>query len=372
MVFLVCLGVVLSFLVWERWRHERNLNLVPLRIHVHGTRGKSSVTREIARCLRFNGMRVMAKTTGDRPELILPDGSVRPWKRWGPARIQEHIALMRSSRQSNVEAVVVECLAIAPETIYTAGRMLRASHTVITNCRPDHQETMGETVTDIARTLALVLPDKGSKSFITVREPGMETLAREAEKRGSPFSVVELDPSASPEDVNHRIASEIADNLQLTMPPREAVQNMVRWQPISSSRCLFLDLFSANDVVSAQNLVERHRDERNDLPLLALLATRPDRPLRTRAFTQWLSEDDSFSWVVPAGWHAWYAWHHLPAGRRFMPNLLPNPAPSTFLRHLETLAPKGCRIIGLGNSHGYGEKFRHWIESSSKRGKNAD
>ena len=47
--------------------HRRCLSKIPYRIHVNGTRGKSSVTRLIAAGLREGGIRTCAKTTGTLP-----------------------------------------------------------------------------------------------------------------------------------------------------------------------------------------------------------------------------------------------------------------------------------------------------------------
>ena len=62
------LGIVTGLLVGagalERVVHRRNLAKIPLRIHVNGTRGKSSVTRLIAAALRAHGTVTCAKTTG--------------------------------------------------------------------------------------------------------------------------------------------------------------------------------------------------------------------------------------------------------------------------------------------------------------------
>src|SRR6476646_2181595 len=60
--------------VFERRRHQRHLARIPGRVHVNGTRGKSSVTRLIAGGLRASGRRVFAKTTGTMARMIDPDG----------------------------------------------------------------------------------------------------------------------------------------------------------------------------------------------------------------------------------------------------------------------------------------------------------
>ena len=53
--------------------HRRHLEKIPVRIHVGGTRGKSSVTRLIAAGLNHSGVRTAAKTTGTTARMILPD-----------------------------------------------------------------------------------------------------------------------------------------------------------------------------------------------------------------------------------------------------------------------------------------------------------
>jgi len=60
---LLTLGLAVYGVVEVR-RHERQLARIPVRVHVNGTRGKSSVTRLIAAGLRSTGRRVFAKTTG--------------------------------------------------------------------------------------------------------------------------------------------------------------------------------------------------------------------------------------------------------------------------------------------------------------------
>ena len=60
--------------VLENALHQRNVEKIPIRIHVNGTRGKSTTTRLIAGILRQAGYRVVAKTTGTAARLIFEDG----------------------------------------------------------------------------------------------------------------------------------------------------------------------------------------------------------------------------------------------------------------------------------------------------------
>ena len=54
----------------ENYYHQKSVNSIPLRIHVNGTRGKSSVTRLIAAGLREGKLKTFAKTTGTTPRII--------------------------------------------------------------------------------------------------------------------------------------------------------------------------------------------------------------------------------------------------------------------------------------------------------------
>ena len=53
-----------SYFLVEFLVHQRILRRIPVRIHVNGTRGKTSVARLIAAGLRAGGKRVYAKTSG--------------------------------------------------------------------------------------------------------------------------------------------------------------------------------------------------------------------------------------------------------------------------------------------------------------------
>src|SRR6516165_3426747 len=96
-LFVIALAALTGCIIWlgiAAWRHRRNLRAVPVRIHVAGTRGKSTTTRLIAAGLRAGGLRVAAKITGTAPRLIGPDGSEAPWRRRGPAAVREQMRFL--------------------------------------------------------------------------------------------------------------------------------------------------------------------------------------------------------------------------------------------------------------------------------------
>ncbi len=153
---------IYGYFYWECHRHRENLQKIPLRIHVNGTRGKSSVTRLIAAGLRAGGYQVFAKTTGTEAKFIFPDGSEQYIPRSGPANIKENITFINQAAGYGAAAVVVECMAICPDLQHFMENRLLQSHIgVITNIRDDHEDVMGDGLDNIAVALSNTIPRNG-------------------------------------------------------------------------------------------------------------------------------------------------------------------------------------------------------------------
>ena len=179
-----CLLALLALALGERLLRDRALAAIPIRIHVNGTRGKSTVTRLIAAALRGNGIVTLAKVTGTAPRFILPDGSERPVPRRGAPNVREQLRFLLRAHRMRAEAVVIECMAIRPDLQHVAEHdMVRATVGVITNVRTDHTEVMGSTLADIAAALSntvprgadLVLGDPATESFFRARAGALGT-----------------------------------------------------------------------------------------------------------------------------------------------------------------------------------------------------
>ncbi len=152
-------GLLTLLGVWEATAHRRRLARIPVRVHVNGTRGKSSVTRLVAAGLRAGGHRVVAKTTGTLPRLILPDGREEPIHRRGRANVIEQVGIVRRAVAERAEVLVLECMALQP-TLQSLCELdlVRSTHGVVTNARPDHLDVMGPTPRDVAKALAGTTP----------------------------------------------------------------------------------------------------------------------------------------------------------------------------------------------------------------------
>jgi poly-gamma-glutamate synthase PgsB/CapB len=162
-LFVAAVGALLVAAGIAEYRiHISRLEKIPIRILVNGTRGKSTVTRLIAAGLAEGGLRVCAKTTGSAARLILPDLSEEPIRRRRGTTIMEHKWFVRRSVGLKAQAIVAECMAIQPETIWTLEhRLARSTIGVITNVRADHLDTMGTELSQIAEALALSVPEQG-------------------------------------------------------------------------------------------------------------------------------------------------------------------------------------------------------------------
>ena len=166
--------------------HQLVLSNIPVRIHVNGTRGKSSVTRLIAAGLRAGGKRTFAKTTGTAPRVIDTEGIDRIIHRLRSPSIGEQVRLLKYFSAEKPDVVVMECMAVQPQYQWISEhQMVKSDIGVITNARPDHLDEMGPTDVDVVRSLCNSVPIDGT--LITAEEKYKNILEEVAEQNGSEF-----------------------------------------------------------------------------------------------------------------------------------------------------------------------------------------
>jgi poly-gamma-glutamate synthase PgsB/CapB len=278
----------------ENLRHQRNLRRIPIRILVNGTRGKSSVTRLIAGMLREAGYTTIAKATGSEARIILEDGRELPVARPFGARITEQKALARLAASRGAQALVVECMAVRPESqLAMRTQLVRPTITVITNARVDHVDEMGPSLADTAESLALTIaPD----ACLVTSDPRFAGAARRvALTSGS---------SVGPETLARFAYPVVAENLELALAvgaelgiDREvALRGMVKAEPDvgalgiyrvepPSIRAYVVVGFAANDLASTVLVWKAARSRLPpDLPLVLLFNNRADREYRIGEF----------------------------------------------------------------------------------------
>lgn len=298
----------------EHALHSRRLSNIRVRIHVAGTRGKSSVTRLVAGALRRAGIVTAAKTTGTLPRMILPDArELAVFRPRGPT-ITEQARIVTRACELGAEALVLECMALAPELHWVSeSKLVRATHAIITNARADHLDVMGPTEADVARCLAGMVPVGGV--LATAERRHLAILEAAAADRGTRVLAVTEDDLAAVtaeelarfDHLEHR--ENVAVSLKLLeslgVARETALEGMWQAPPDPGAltehevaffgrRILFVNAFAANDPDSTALVFDQARTRHPELErTVAVFNLRADRPERTHQ----LACDASF-------WHA--------------------------------------------------------------------
>ena len=358
---------LLLYLAAEAWLHGRRLARIPIRIHVNGTRGKTSVTRRLAAALRGAGVRTIGKVTGDEPRLLLPDGSERVIARRGPARIQEQMWLVRQAAAWRAEAIVVECMALAPELQRVSEeRMIRSTLGVITNVRPDHGEVMGGELDAVAAALAGTIPRDGV--LVTADRRYLPRFQEWAAAKGTRVVLAEAaggeGGEPAPAEEHAAIVRAVGAELKLGVAAAETgtpAPGIWRLEQ-EGWRMHFVDAFSANDPVSTQ-LLQRMAAAAVPLPSpwVALLNNRADRPARMTGFAEALGAERAFTAVAVAGGLAGLARRRLrAAGCEAW--VLAARRPGEALEEIARRVGRGdFTVVGMGNAKGLGRECARYL-----------
>ncbi len=374
--------------VAESVSHRRRLRTLPVRVHVNGTRGKSSVTRLIAAGLRAGGQHVVAKTTGTLPRLLHPDGSEQPIFRVSRPNVIEQVDVVRRAHRLGARALVAECMALEPFLQWvSAAHLIRPTHGIVTNVRADHLEVMGPTTKDVACALAGSVPYDG-KLYTT---PGahLDVLARACGDRRSELVVVDVTASdpVSAEELRRLPYIEHAENVAIALRvcadlgvEREiALRGMSEARPdpgaltvdetvVDGHPITFVNGFAANDPESTQTVWELALARAGQgLRHIALVNCRIDRPERSRqlgrAVVQWSAAD---SYVVVGSGTQFFTRAAERGGlERGRLHVAEHESADTILARLGRLCGDGGLVVGLGNIGGVGLELLEALRQSS-------
>ena len=375
-ILLIACGLLIAMGAFELILHRRRLTRIPIRIHVNGTRGKTSVTRLIAAGLREAGVRCVAKTTGTVPRFILPNGREVPVYRPGGANVIEQKQAVTMASAQRAEALVVECMALQPALQWLSeGTLVRATHGVITNARPDHLDVMGPTEDDVARALAGTVPMNGV--FLTAERKHREFFQQVAEARGSRFHAAEdISRPLTTGDVEAFPYLEHQDNVELALAVCEeigidnetALRGMWRAKPdpgaMTETRIeffgrhvIFVNGFAANDPISTRYIWEqslrRHRDLKRRIAVFNCRSDRADRSEQlAESYARWTQADE----VVLLG-TGQYIFARAAVKSGLDPTRLvfvDQDHPADIFEILLGLAESSALVMGLGNIAGPG------------------
>jgi len=301
------LAVLLALGVMETLLHRRILRRLPVRVHVNGTRGKTSVVRLIAAGLRGGGKRVCSKTTGSFAAVTGPDGEDYPLYRPNQPNIIEQMRVMRRLAGFEPEIIVMECMALQPHfQSLTERQMVRSTHGVITNARADHLDVMGPGPADVALALAGTVP-YGARLF-TAEHEYLDTFRMAAKDRKTEvFATTEDDVAQVTNDELARFKyAEHAENVALALnvckalgvERAAALAGMQQLEPeVGATQVqtidffgrdiIFVNAFAANDPDSTEIIWERVIEHYGqDRYKLAVVNCRFDRPHRSQQLAE--------------------------------------------------------------------------------------
>lgn len=376
--------LVVAVALFSYWRqatraHQRRLDQLDVRVHVNGIRGKSTVTRLLAGVLREGGFATVAKTTGSAARVIGPTGLETRIKRRGAPTIIEQVDVAQRHVTPGVDALVIECMAVRPiYQAYSQDFLVRSDITVITNIREDHQEEMGETLDEIADSLAMTIPHHGVVITAEDRPHLRARLARRAAERGS--RLVYADPSSVSDlemagfdylQFKENVAIGLAVAEIVGVSRQAAMRGMWKAVPdvgvvrlhtydLLDKRVLWVPMFAANDresvVLTFETLASRFPE---DAPVIGILNNRLDRGRRAELFAQMVPTDlaDHLDHVVTFGAYEALVTDQIttggyPAERVHNLGDTVQPDLSTIVERLAALVPgTDAVLVGMVNIH---------------------
>jgi poly-gamma-glutamate synthase PgsB/CapB len=370
LIISVILILLLSLLIIEKRMLQKSIASMSLRIHVNGTRGKSSVTEYVAAGIASAGHDVMAKITGIIPATI-HNGVIQTVDRAGPARVQEQVNILRSAFRKRVKTMVLECMSIAPELQKLEGSIFKPHIYVITNIRDDHREAMGKDLESQAAAICSAIPANcrvitGESKFIKKIEEkaseGNSTVVTAGElderlRRQLPYGVF-------PENV----ALAMTVCREAGIDAEKAETGIMNWIAGTKSPLItihdggkqisFLNAFSVNDIDSTESFIAHWKELSGHTGKISvILNTRADRPVRTDLFSEWIVKNrDSVEQVIVTGNHRNRAIHKLSAAGFEREKVTPwrrreinNP-----VKPLVSTVADGSFVTGIGNIGGDG------------------
>ena len=304
-VFLVIFIISVLYGIIEFALHQKRIYSIPIRIHVNGTRGKSSVTRLIGAALRQGGFKTITKVTGTYPRLILEDGTETAIYRKTGANIIEQLAVTRFASKRKADALVIECMAVQPQYQWiTETKMIHSTIGVITNVRMDHVEIMGYSLDEICDSLGKTIPK--NHDLFTAENVIFNRLKRISEWKNAKIHQVDESIVTDEEmqgfkyfEHKENVALALEVSKHLGIKREVALKGMYKAIPdagvlklskieILGKRINFLNGFAANDPQSTLMIWEKIKTGNKLKGLrIVLLNTRQDRLERAKQLS-WL------------------------------------------------------------------------------------
>ena len=302
LLFIIVVAAIIGLI--EFALHQKRIYSIPIRVHINGTRGKSSVTRLVGAGLRAGGISTITKVTGTFPRLIIEDGTETYIHRKSSANIIEQLSIVKYAALRKTQALVMECMALQPQYQWiTENRMIHSNISVMTNVRMDHVDVMGHTLHEIAETMGKTIPK--NEHLFTSENIIPKTLKKIADKRNTVSHFVDSSSVTQEEMkgfsyIEHRdnVALAIAICEHLEVDRKVALKGMYEAVPdagalmcfkieATTKQLYFYNAFAANDPDSTFMVWQKIKDEIGlKGTRIILLNTRHDRMDRARQLAE--------------------------------------------------------------------------------------
>lgn len=389
-VFIVLLLIFILSAVYgivEFIQHQKRIRSIPIRIHVNGTRGKSSVTRLIGAALRQAGIKTITKVTGTYPRLILEDGSETAIYRKAAANIIEQLSIVRLAAVNKTQALVLECMAVQPQyQSITEKKMIHSTIGVITNVRMDHVEVMGYTLEEICDSLSTTIPHK--QHLFTAEKIMFERLKKACLQNQTEIHQAD-EASVSDEEMKgfnyleHRenVALALKVSQHLGIDRKIALQGMYNALPDAGALKLsrveafqkqlnFINAFAANDPQSTLMIWEKLIEEKRISGLrMILLNTRQDRLERAKQLSWMIASNlnNDFNYLMLIGQSTEIV-EELSVKNGIRRNKILNlgwTEPDSVFEAVLSYTEKESTVFAIGNMGGMGAKVAEYFENRS-------
>lgn len=386
-VLLVVLIILSLYGLIEFYFHQKRIHSIPIRVHINGTRGKSSVTRLIGAALRESGIKTITKVTGTYPRLILEDGSEVGIYRKAGANIIEQLSITRFASKRNAQAIVMECMAVQPQYQWiTENKMLHSTLAVITNVRLDHIDVMGYSLPEIATALGNTIPK--NQYLLTAEKIVFNKLKEIADKRNCKIQLAEPDLVTEKEMkgfsyIEHKenVALALAVSLHLGIERKTALNGMYKAIPDAGALKLssvnafnkkinFYNAFAANDPQSTLMIWEKLRaeDELRGIKMI-LLNTRQDRLDRAKQLTAMVGRElkNQFDNLILIGQSSEIV-EELSVSNGVQRNKIINlgwTEPEAVFEAILAYTTEQSTVVAVGNMGGMGGKVADFFENRS-------
>jgi len=298
LILIILVILILAFGIIEFKIHSNSLSKIPIRIHVNGSRGKSSVVRLIASGLRSGGLKTLAKTTGTSPRIIDEHGNDKYIHRLRSASIGEQIFFIRRFSKAKPDALVIECMAVNPQYQWISEhKIVKSTISVMTNVRPDHLDEMGISIEQITKSMGNTIPFNGI--MVTSEDKQIELLEDISLERKSEFHSCDIS-NLSNKDISNFQYLEHKENISLAIKVCElcgvdkavALKGMSKCNPDPGALTIwkirykntgfeFINAFAANDPASTLKTWDMINERLKRDKFAIFLNTRLDRQYRT-------------------------------------------------------------------------------------------